>query len=311
MPPRTRSSDDTKQKRTTALICGAALVTALTASPALAADAGGGTGTGGLGYVAKPEVRKIACLRTCASSKRARGGSTIRLSGANLASVTRLVFAGGPGRADDVKVRVRPRSERSVKARVPLDAPSGPLVAWAGDTVRSAATKPLDILPPPPPPPPTGELTPAPGPADPGAPKLETGTSTAKVFVGSRYGVTFSYRVSDDSPVNVQIQLVRASDGAVAQSWTPPPVQPGQVQNLHWKGFTGDQAAPEGRYAFRLVASGANGAQVKSAQAQDVSRDAFDLYQHIFPVRGAHQFGEGAARFGAGRGGHTDRKSVV
>jgi hypothetical protein len=233
------------------------------------------------------------------------------VTGANLASVTRLVFAGGPGKSDDVEVKVRPRSDRSVPVGVPLDAPTGPLVAWAGKTVRSKATKPVAILPPPPPPPPTGKLTPVPGPADPGAPRLETGMSTARVFVGSRYGVTFSYRVSDQSPVNVKIDLVNLADGAVVQSWTPPAVAPGEVRNLRWKGYAGEQAAPEGRYAFHLSASSSQGAQARSAQAQDTVRDAFDLYQHIFPVRASHDFGQGAARFGARRDGHSHQGQDV
>jgi hypothetical protein len=310
VPPRTRSSNDTTRKRFLAGICAASGGALLATSPALGADSGG-SGSGGLDYVATPKIAKVACVRGCASRRRARGGSRILVTGANLSSVTRLVFAGGSTRSDDVEVSIRSRSDRSITVGVPLNAPSGPLVAWAGRTVRSTATKPLAILPPPPPPPPTGELTPVPGPADPGAPKLETGMSAAKVFVGSRYGVTFSYRVSDQAPVNVKIDLVNLANGAVVQSWTPPPVQPGEVRNLRWKGYAGNRAAPEGRYAFRLAASDSQGAQARSAQAQDTQRDAFDLYQHIFPIRAPHNFGQGGARFGAGRDGHSHQGQDV
>jgi murein DD-endopeptidase MepM/ murein hydrolase activator NlpD len=54
-----------------------------------------------------------------------------------------------------------------------------------------------------------------------------------------------------------------------------------------------------------VVASGAGGAQVRSAQVQDVQRDAFDYYRHIFPVRARHDYGGDQARFGAGRSGHS------
>jgi hypothetical protein len=283
---------------------GSALSALALACPAHAADSGG-TGTGGLTFVATPEIAKVSCVRGCASKKRARGGATMLVRGSNLAGVNRIVFMGGAGRSDDEAVRVRPRSERTIRLKVPLDAPSGPVKAYAGEHTRSKATEPIKILPPPPPPPPTGKLTPVPGPADPGAPKLETGMSTAKLFVGSRYGVTFSYRVSDSQPVNVQIDLVRMDDGAVVQTWTPPPVAPGQVQNLQWKGFVGQDVAPEGRYAFRLSASGQSGMKAKSAQTEDAQRDAFDVRQHIFPVRGRHDYGEEGARFGTGRSGHS------
>jgi murein DD-endopeptidase MepM/ murein hydrolase activator NlpD len=36
-----------------------------------------------------------------------------------------------------------------------------------------------------------------------------------------------------------------------------------------------------------------------------VQRDSFDLYDHIFPVRGRHDYGGAGARFGAGRSGHS------
>jgi murein DD-endopeptidase MepM/ murein hydrolase activator NlpD len=36
-----------------------------------------------------------------------------------------------------------------------------------------------------------------------------------------------------------------------------------------------------------------------------VTRDAFDFYGHVFPVRGRHDFGGAGAQFGAGRHGHS------
>jgi murein DD-endopeptidase MepM/ murein hydrolase activator NlpD len=65
-----------------------------------------------------------------------------------------------------------------------------------------------------------------------------------------------------------------------------------------------DAVQPEGRYAFRLTARGRAG-EARSAQASDVTRDAFDFYGHVFPVRGRHDFGGSGARFGAGRGGRS------
>ena len=64
--------------------------------------------------------------------------------------------------------------------------------------------------------------------------------------------------------------------------------------------------APPGRYSFRLNAAAPSGARARSATTSPVSaRDAFDLLPHIFPVRGRHNYGQGGARFGAGRGGRS------
>jgi murein DD-endopeptidase MepM/ murein hydrolase activator NlpD len=269
---------------------------AVLAPPALA-------GNGGVGYTATPKVTRIKCLRSCASRGRTRQGGVIRLLGSGLSGVTQVTFMGGRGRADDVKVKVRPRSDRWLRIRVPWGADSGPLGLVAGSSVVvSARTAALGILPARPPPPTTGRLTPVPGPAAPGAPRLETATSTNVAFAGSSSGVTFSYRISASSPVPVEVDLVRQSDGATVQAWQVPSVQPGSVNSINWQGVAGGQVQPDGVYAWRLTATGASGATARSAVAADPSRDSFALHDHIFPVRGRHTFGDG---FGVQRQGHT------
>lgn len=260
--------------------------------------------SGGVRWVQKPVISKVKCLRACASSKRMRGGSTIRVSGRNMAGATKVVFHGGRGRRDDRAAKPRRRTTRSVLVTVPLNAPSGPVSVWAGDDNRSKRTKALAVLPPPPPEY-SPELTPVSGLRDPGGPRLETGTSQARFFFGSERQVRFSYRVSSDGPASVQVDLVRAADGAVVRSW-PSQATPGAVQTVTWDGRDGaGQIQPQGRFSFRIVASGANGARAQSSQTQDVTRDAFDFYRHIFPVRGRHDYGHSGARFGSGRAGHS------
>ena len=265
------------------------------------ASAQSGSG-GGAVWVAKPAISKVSCLRGCASRRRAQGGSTLKITGSALGSVAKIVFHGSQGRGDDVESKVRAGSSGRLNARVPVGAVSGPVSLVTGGGVRSRRTQTIAILPAPPPAP-NPTLTPAPGPQAPGAPRLETGTSRTQVFIGALRAVTFSYRVSSSSAVGVE--LLRAGDGAVVQSWSPPAAPAGQVQTVEWAGTLGKQAAPPGRYAFRLTASSADGLQARSSQAQDYGRDAFDLYDHVFPIRGRHAYGGAAGRFGAGRAGHT------
>jgi hypothetical protein len=249
-------------------------------------------------------VKKVSCVTKCGDAKRAQAGSKVRVVGSKLSGVRKVVFLGAGGDTDDRSVKVRPKSDRSFLLRVPLDATSGALRVEAGPYAQTT-TKPLSILPPPPPDS-TATLTPVPGPRDPDGPAIETGTSKSRAFIASRNVVKFVYRIADDGPVNVQVDLVHPADGAVVRTWTPPPVTPGTVNTIVWDGLdAAGKPVAEGRYAFRLAASDSAGLTAKSAQADNSERDAFDLYGHIFPVRGRHDFGEAGARFGAGRDGHS------
>ena len=158
---------------------------------------------------------------------------------------------------------------------------------------------------PPLPPEPNPELSPVPGPRVAGAPGLETGTSRTKAFVDARPGVKFSFRLSGASATSLKVELVSAADGTVVKTWTPQDVAPDVVQTISWSGRLGHAAARPGRYSFRLTAATADGSTARSSQNGDAQRDAFDLYDHIFPIRGPHDFGGAAGRFGAGRAGHT------
>ena len=272
---------------------------ALALSPAAAAQSGGGAV-----FVAKPELTKVSCIRRCASHKRARGGSTLRLEGRSLDAVVKVLFQGSSGHGDDTVAQVRPGSSTRLSVKVPIGAVSGPLAAVVSRATRSRPSKAVAILPPPPPEP-NLELSPVPT-----APQLETGTSGTKAFVDARRAVTFSFRVSGAAPAQLAVELVRASDGIPVKTWNPDP-EPGAVTSVSWNGRLGAAAAKPGRYSFRLTASETNGATLRSAQLEDESRDAFDLYDNIFPIRGSHRFGSGTARFGAGRTGHSHQGQDV
>ena len=200
-------------------------------------------------------------------------------------------------------VRVRAGSNTRIQARVPLGAVTGPISLSTASGGRSRPSKPVMILPPLPPEP-NPELSPVPGPSGTGAPRLETGTSRTKAFVDARRGVKFSFRLSGASATSLKVELVSAVDGTVVRAWTPQDVAPDVVQSISWNGRLGRAAARQGRYSFRLTAATADGQIARNSPTGDVQRDAFDLYDHIFPIRGAHDFSSAAGRFGAGRAGH-------
>jgi murein DD-endopeptidase MepM/ murein hydrolase activator NlpD len=284
----------------------ALVLCALVAAPAAAAQSSGG----GTTYVATPKVSKVTCLRSCASKQRPRGGSLLKITGTALASVDQVTYLGSYGRGDDVSVKVRPGSDQRISARVPIGAVTGPISLSTAAGGRSAPTKAVLILPPLPPEP-NAELSPVPGPSANGAPRLETGTSRTKAFVGARPGVTFSFRLSGASASALKVELVSAGDGVVVKTWTPQEVPPDQVQSISWSGRLGRTAASPGRYSFRLTAASADGAEAHSSQSGDVGRDSFDLYDNVFPVRGRHDYGGAGAHFGAGRAGHSHQGQDV
>jgi murein DD-endopeptidase MepM/ murein hydrolase activator NlpD len=280
---------------------GALAVGVLALAPPAAAQSAGEAAGGGR-YLTKPTVAKVTCVRRCAVRKRVQTGSTVKIAGTGLLAVSQVIFQGSYGSGDDAQVAVRPRSDSHVQARVPGGAVTGPVAVVTRDGVSSEPSRPVVILPPPPPSP-AAALTPVPGPNDGSAPLLETGTSRTKAYVDARRAVTFSFRVSGPAPASLAVELLNAADGAVVKGWSPPLPAPGQVQSVTWNGRIGTAAAPPGRYSFRLTAAAANGALARSAQTTYIGRDSFDLYDHVFPVRGRHDFGGAGARFGASRYG--------
>jgi hypothetical protein len=275
---------------------------AATGGSTWAATPGGSSGGGAI-YVARPAISKVRCIRRCATHRRARGGSTLKLTGTDLRGVRKVVFLGSVGRGDDVSTRVRPGSDRRLNASVPVGAVSGPVAAVVSPALRSRRTPVVDILPAPPPSP-NPTLSPAPGSA-----RIETGTSRTKVFYGAQRAVVFSFRLR--APADARVDLLRAGDGATVRSWRPGPVPAGKVVSITWSGALGRSAAPPGRYLFGLAAVGANGAVARSASPSDAQRDAFDLYDDVFPIRGRHGYGGAGNRFGAPRAGHRHQGQDV
>jgi murein DD-endopeptidase MepM/ murein hydrolase activator NlpD len=180
---------------------------------------------------------------------------------------------------------------------------------WAGARA-TAKTGRVKIMPPPPPIK-SAELSPSPGPADPGAPALETGTSDTRFYMGERGGIEFKYRVGGSAPVRAQVTLVNQNDGSTVRTWDTPDVAPGVVQSVRWDGKGAAGTAAEGRYMFLLHVTDGSGAAARSASASDPRRDAFDFWHFVFPIRGKHNYGQSGARYGAGRSGHSHQGQDV
>ena len=108
----------------------------------------------------------------------------------------------------------------------------------------------------------------------------------------------------------MEILLVRVADGEVVARWTEPGVVPGVPRTVTWDGTAGGKVQREGEYRFQVGVAAAPGVQAASGRSAEVGSAAavqdeagtFTFLRHRFPLLGAHDFGEGGARFGGGRG---------
>jgi murein DD-endopeptidase MepM/ murein hydrolase activator NlpD len=109
----------------------------------------------------------------------------------------------------------------------------------------------------------------------------------------------------------LSVALVRVPDGTVVRRWTTAAVAPGAEQAISWDGNVG-RTAPDTavRYQFQVWTSAASRTTAMAAQAAQaggapVAADTVELRPFAFPIAGRHTYGDGAARFGTGRSGHT------
>lgn len=274
--------------RTTTTTLLASLALAAWAAPALAAD-----GTGGAAASTQPQPDGVGCAQRCADLSAAQPGSVVRIVGSDLGQVARVVFTAQRGGADDVWTRPSRVGDGEVQVVVPDQARSGPLVLVTGDGVRSEQTEPLDIAP-------ASQIAAA----DTGTGGVDAKVETRRVFFDGRRAPALNYLVRGSTPTEVAIVLVQAATGNVVARWSPGAVEPGTVQRVRWNGIdaTTKEAGDQGRYEFRVLRVSGT---ARSAQADPIARSSFYFYDHVFPIRGRHDYGSDGAQFGAGRSGHS------
>jgi murein DD-endopeptidase MepM/ murein hydrolase activator NlpD len=282
-----------RPRRTSAYLLGSVLAV-FAAAPAVAAT----PPTGGALASPTPKVKTLQCRTACMGLTAGHTGSRVRLQGKSLKRVDSVVFQGAPGGADDVSVAPLRAKKTYVDARVPRTAVTGPVQLVSADGAESRPTAvPLLIDP-----------TPAAPATTSNGLGIDVEVQGNRVFYGAERPAQVSYVVRDASPVTVAIELVRLSDGVAIVRWEPGAVAPDVPQTITWDGTAGGKVQRDGRYAFRVFATSASGATASSAQAPAPGAPAkatpgsFLFQRHIFPIRGAHTFGTGAAAFGGGRG---------
>jgi len=224
-------------------------------------------------------------------------GGTVVLRGANLAAVGSVVFLGNKGRRDDVTVPTAGTDPNYAIANVPGSARSGPISAIAQGVPLSTRWSGLVIEDP------RNGLKPYKQSSVP-APVEATVSQPRRISYGGMHKSVFTYEVSGQQAADVQVNLVRATDGALVRSWNEGRVTPNSLHRIVWDGSAKGKPLPEGRYFFQVVTPGAAPAPAR-ARASATASDTIALENFVFPVQGRHDFGGSQSLFGAGRSGHS------
>jgi murein DD-endopeptidase MepM/ murein hydrolase activator NlpD len=287
--------------RRTKLIRVAGLGLSLAAVPATAAGS-----TGGIVAGSPARVTSVSCVKSCVSADEAQAGSIVRVRGRELQNTGRVVFLGRTGSGDDASAGVRRRDAKPayVDVRVPAAARSGPVLALERGDGSTSRQSPNGIT-----------IDHGVDPRGPGSirgngvvAKLESRT----VYFAGKRGQRLAYSLTGSQPVPVRVDLVKVADGSVVQSWNPGAVNPGATQTIEWKGSA---LAGDSRFQFQVFTGSAAtsptappnataGARSAQAGAPSVA-GSFMYLQHIFPIRGAHNYGTAENRYGAPRSGHS------
>ncbi len=134
-------------------------------------------------------------------------------------------------------------------------------------------------------------------------------SSEKKVLAGE--GVAFQFELSGTKPRNLDIQVVRKGAGVVGE--IPATSLPaGTPLAVDWTGLgpMGEPATPGG-YAFRVRTPGSGETvSLKGVRGKRVFK-VRKASSSVFPVHGAYNYGDGGARFGAGRSGHSHQGQDV
>jgi murein DD-endopeptidase MepM/ murein hydrolase activator NlpD len=147
-------------------------------------------------------------------------------------------------------------------------------------------------------------------------PQLAAGIALRRVSRQAASAATLRFVSHASGTQQVRIDVVRLADGYSVYS-TVRAVAAEVPQTIRWSGRSASGVALDGRYEFRLALGAVAASSTTSSAAAggatpegsppppgSASVGAFTFVGAVFPVRGPHDFGEGAARFGAGRAGH-------
>lgn len=247
-----------------------------------------------------PKITDVICLTGCSKVREGSVDGTVQITGSDMSSVGSVAFRG-----EGKNIRVEPSlvTQTRVEATVPQGAISGRVrVVTASGSVSSPSTQVLSIS--------NrvfsqaGKLT---------ITDASTTPSTAFQFGFRRPTLNFVVNGAGQT-VDLRVDVVNRN-GDVVQSRFLNGVPTGSSQKVAWNGMVaGKRTAPNGPYRFVVRGNDGTAAtlstrlkvkQRKAARAASAAKSAaadpfgFRMFAYMFPLRGAHSYGDGV---GAGRG---------
>lgn len=138
---------------------------------------------------------------------------------------------------------------------------------------------------------------------------IEARARPARAYYYGAKQVSFAIKLAAKGPTDLRIDVVRNGSGAIERTINVANVAPKQRTTVPWDGLSGSGVAVRGK--LRFVVRAAAGTQIpfakryaskskgKGKSKRRGPKLRFGLFDHIFPVRGKHSYGDG---LGAGRG---------
>jgi hypothetical protein len=173
--------------------------------------------------------------------RRATPGSVVRVSGEGMTTVTSVVLLGRRGYRDDVTGAGDAGVAHGGQATVPR-ARTGLVRAISPRAGDRCARR-------------CGSSSASAGTRDPGGPVVEAKVQTRKLLFEGARKATVAFYVRGLAPVDVAVDVVRASDRVAVAHFAMPATPPGGVQSVDWDGTIAGVAQPEGRYVFQVAAA--------------------------------------------------------
>ncbi|MCB0876825.1 MAG: peptidoglycan DD-metalloendopeptidase family protein [Solirubrobacterales bacterium] len=269
-PGATRTRTRTTTTRSIGLVAFAAVA-------ALLSWAGAASGDGGIGTPDPPRVKDIVCSDRCLDIRTVTETGKVEVTGRDLGETTAVRFPGAAGRID-----VKPSKVESgrVTAKVPTGAASGKVIVESRYGTKAKAPEDLVVKP-------EDAIRSVKGFA---VKRVEAAPKTA--YFDGRKDIELDYLFEADEPADIRIDIVAKKKNKTVDSIIEKNVEPFSNQTATWDGLDAKGKPPRnGKYKFRVSALGGESG---SSQAT-----GFAYYDHIFPLRGKHYYGDG---LGAGRG---------
>ncbi len=237
--------------------------------------AASGQAPGGLGTPPPPKIKTVTCASRCLDLDKVAETGTIEISGRGLGSTALVKFKSAEGK---LKVEPESASDEIVVATVPVGAVSGKVSTLSAAGTKTSAPDPIKVVP-------ESAVTEVAGFS------IESAEAVPrKSFFKGRQESELDYLFKADEPADVRIDVVDKKSGDVVDSAVERRLKPFENHSFKWDGLTDSgKVARNGDYQFKVSPlSGGPGAGA-----------GFQYFDHMFPLRGKHSYGDG---LGAGRG---------